>query len=202
MTSTQFCNVHISTFAMALLTFPSFSVANASATSSVNWYPRHKTGLWVIKNEESQHAGHKTTELRCVGTLDEEKRTSKKEFLVENTDCRITVLKSSARKVAQRRICKKLDDVIATVSVIYQGDFARNYERKATLSLNIATRHEGAIQLKKYRFLGKCPKGTQPGDTFTTNAKGEIVGKWNRYTGLMKPLDLDVRDELRKQGAL
>ena len=178
-------------------TMLTFSLANASEKTNAEWYPQQKRGLWEIVNSQSSNTGYKTTELRCVGARAQETRTAKKEYLEETKDCRTLVLETSAKKVEQRRECKKYDGVIAKVSVVYQGDFSSHFERTMTLSLNIPTRLESETKTKKYRYIGACPKGMSPGDTFTTNSDGNVVGEWNRYTG--RAITMKSRPSLDKR---
>jgi hypothetical protein len=199
MTSTKLFPMRRSIFGMFLLTFSMATMANPSAKKiSDDWYPPLKKGLWEIFNSESLNAGYTTTELRCVGPLVRENRTSKKEYLEQTKDCRSTVLKSSAKKVEQQRECKKFDGVIGTIEVVYEGDFSNNFERTMKLSLSIPTRSEGATKLTKYRFVGMCPKGMLSGDSFTMNSEGNIVGGLNRYTGRIKPMESGVKSELQE----
>jgi hypothetical protein len=202
MTSTWLIRMRCIALGTVLLAFSVATVAYAAPGKKIgdDWYPPLKKGLWEIFNSSSQNAGYTTTELRCVGAAGEEKQTSKKEHMEETKDCRISILKTSAQKVEQQRVCKRDEGVIATIGVVYQGDFSSKFERKATLSLSIPARQEGATQLKRYRFVGRCPKGMLPGETMTVNAEG-IVGEWDRYTGRIKPLESAVRLELRKQAA-
>ena len=174
-----------------------FSLANASEKTTAEWYPQQKQGLWEIVNSQSANNGYKTTELRCVGAKAQETRTSKKEYLEETKDCRIVVLGTSAKKVERQRECKKYDDLIATIKVVYEGDFSSHFERTMTLSLNIPTRLESETKTTKYRYIGACPKGMSPGDTFTTNSDGNVVGEWNRYTG--RAITMKSRPSLDKR---
>jgi len=178
-----------------------FSLANASEKTNAEWYPQQKRGLWEIVNSQSSNAGYKTTELRCVGARAQETRTSKKEYLEETKDCRTVVLETSAKKVERQRECKKYDGIIATIKVVYEGDFSRHFERTMTLSLSVPTRLEGESKTTKYRFVGVCPKGMLPGDTFTTNSEGNIVGEWNRYNGRAILMESGPKFDKRKPRA-
>lgn len=198
MTLTRLFRVGCSVLGASMLTF---SLANASVKANGEWYPRQKRGLWEIVNSQSSSPAYKTTELRCVGAVVQETRTSKKEYLEETKDCRTVVLETSAKKVEQRRECKKYDGVIAKVRVVYQGDFSSHFERTMTLSLSVPTRLEGESKTTKYRFVGVCPKGMLPGDTFTTNSEGNIVGEWNRYTGRAILLESGPKFDKRKPSA-
>lgn len=198
MTAAQFFLVASRVLSALLLVF---SMADASAKIDGDWYPQQKRGLWEIVNSQSPSTAYKTTELRCVGAAGQEKRTSKKEFLEETKDCRTTVLETSAKKVEQRRECKKYESLIATIRIVYQGDFSSHFERTMTLSLNVPTRLEGESKRTTYRFLGICPKGMSPGDTFTTNSDGHIVGEWNRYTGRVMVMESGPKFDKRKPSA-
>jgi hypothetical protein len=199
MTSNFLIWVRCRVLGTALFAFSMATTANAAPAEEVGdgWYPPLKKGLWEIFNSNSQYAGHTTTELRCVGAVDQEKQTSKKEYLEETKYCRMAVLEASADKVEQRGECKQ-EGVTATVGVVYQGNFSHNFERRARSSFSVGTRSEVTTQLKKYRFVGMCPKGMLPGETTTIGSKNEIVAEWNRYTGHFKPFKNSVRLELRK----
>jgi hypothetical protein len=200
MTSIQLSRLRCCVLGAILFAFSMATIANASAKKiSDDWYPPLKKGLWEIFNSESLYGGYTTTELRCVGAVGQEKRTSKKEHMEQTKDCHTTVLQTSAKKVEQRRECKKYEGVTSTIDVVFQGDFSSNFERMMTLSMSIPTRQEGATKLNRYRFVGVCPKGMLPGDTFTTNKEGSVVGGFNRYTGRIKDMEIGVKSELIKR---
>jgi hypothetical protein len=200
MISTMLFLLRCSIFGMFLLAFSMATMANPPAQKiSDDWYPPLKKGLWEIFNSESLYGGYTTTELRCVGEGGQEKRTSKKEHMEQTKDCHTTVLQTSAKKVEQRRECKKYEGVTSTIDVVFKGDFSSNFERMLTLSMSIPTRQEGATKLNRYRFVGMCPKGMLPGDTFTINSEGSVVGGFNRYTGRIKDMEIGVKSELIKR---
>ena len=94
MTLTRLFRVGCSVLGTSML---ALSPANALVKTNGEWYPQHKRGLWEIVNTQSSTA-YKTTELRCVGTVAQETRTSKKEYLEETKDCRTVVLEGRGLK--------------------------------------------------------------------------------------------------------
>jgi hypothetical protein len=201
MTATKWCHMRYSILSVLIAISTATLASTPSQKLNENWYPPLKKGLWRIFNSASLNAGYTTTELRCVGGAGQEKRTSRKEYLEEVKGCTTIVLKTSAKQVELQRQCNRGEGRTGTVDVIYQGDFSSNFERTMKLSQSMPTRAEGATKLTNYRFLGVCPKGMTPGDTFTRNSEGNVVGEWNRYTGRIKPMNSDIRAELKKRSS-
>lgn len=143
--------------------------------------PILKLGLWEIRKTDSLAPTLITNERRCVGARKLEVLAANNQYEQDIRQCSVYDVAVSAKKIEYIMKCEPDPGVVRTFKVVYEGDFSKKFERTSTLSINIATKFEGAFQKVTHKFIGTCPKNMKPGDIMLINSAGGIITQRNQY---------------------